>query len=43
MKRIKNLSQQPHGIDEHNYYIKTKKRCPKCEDGSKVVHDSELE
>lgn len=46
MRRIKKLSEEPpHSIGEHNYYIKygREKVCPKCKNGSKIVHESELE
>jgi len=42
MRRKKILNEESHGIDEHNYYIKRKKQCPKCIKGSKIVHESEL-
>ena len=45
MRRIKKLSEEPpHSIGEHNWYIKRKKDgCPRCKEGSKIVHESELE
>ena len=45
MKRIRKLSEElSHSIDEHNYYIKygREKVCPRCKEGSKVVHETEL-
>jgi len=32
-----------HSINEHNQYIRRKRKCPLCESGSKVVHETELE
>ena len=43
MRKIKKLNEEPHGINEHNYYIKRKKQCPKCNKGSRIIHESELD
>ena len=45
MRRIKKSTEESsHSIGEHNYYIKVRRKdgCPKCKNGSKIVHESEL-
>ena len=45
MRKIKKSNgESPHSIDEHNYYVKVRRKegCPKCRKGSKIVHESEI-
>jgi hypothetical protein len=48
MRRIKKSEDEPpHSISEHNENVTRNRhkkiKCPLCENGSKVVHETELE